>query len=223
MCIRDRDEGLSGSAGESLSTENSTSAGSSPTTTSPQVPGGEEEKNDDRNDRQFSNDLEGSCVGQEQDSDNESNASDDSEDDFSDVSEDELESDAPPSTRTRSSRRLARKRNVSNSNAKLLDEVVPSSMREAWDKARKLGPLTLERQRELKENDELEPSALIRPTRYHPVGAKDNNRPEHLKAADRRFLKAAFKNNYKIVVDQSYQKRKGSDSCLLYTSPSPRD
>ena len=87
---------------------------------------------------------------------------------------------------------------------------VTKSMREAWPKARVQGPLTLQRQQELADNAELEPSALIRPRRYHKVGVFDKNRPKHLKDADRKFIKAAFENNYKIVVSQSHNKRPGS-------------
>lgn len=134
------------------------------------------------------------------------------DDGLTDVSEDDFEGTPPrrqqPSRAAKKGGRARKKRRQPTDSTKSsFDTAMPTSFQRSLPRARVDGPLTLQRQRELADNDELEPSTLIRPTRFHKVGYFDRNRPQHLKVADRKFIKAAFENNYKIVVSQSHQKK----------------
>ena len=173
--------------------------------------GGEEESTSDRN---ISDGHETKSESNVETSDTESDAPDDSEsesdfesdgdyntdDDFSDISEDDY-AVPPPKPR-----KLPRKSKQ--------DKEFPLSFQKSIPKARLHGPLTAARQRELEFKDgiELEPSALIRPPRFEKPGKVEKNRSEELKAADRKFIQAAFDHDYKIIVSKSFQKRKNTAS-----------
>ena len=170
-----------------------------------------EGENEFTSDRNISDGHETKSESNVDTSDTESDAPDDSEsesdgesntdDDFSDISEDDYA--VPPPM----PRKLPRRR-------KKHDMGLPHSFKRDIPKARLNGPLTAARQRELEFKDgiELEPSALIRPPRFEKPGKIEKNRSEELKAADRKFIQAAFEHDYKIIVSRSFQKRKNTAS-----------
>ena len=102
-----------------------------------------------------------------------------------------------------------------------LHESMPSTFKKSLPNARKFGPLTEERIQSIRDKDELEPSALIRPTRFHKAGVYDSKRPKHLLDADKTFIKAAFEHNYKIRVSQTHNKREGTLSALRFNLVKP--
>ena len=186
-----------------------------PTIADRQDPGGGTDGNDDdlnTSDGQEAKLDDLSDASDTETSDASDTESDNSDDDFSDVSEDDYPE--PPARRKLPAsvpRRTSLKRRAEKSKH---DVGFPNSFKKDIPKARLNGPLTAARQRELEFKDklELEPSSLIRPTRFEKPGKIEQGRSDELKAADRTFLKAAFEHNYKIVVSQSFQKRKNSVS-----------
>ena len=150
----------------------------------------------------------------EPDSDNESveTDSDNSDSDEDHISEDDYEVAQPPKSSSRSLRRANRSRT---------DSSMPTSIKRSFDKARTQGPFTEQRLRHLAEKEKIEPNTLIRPPRFHKIGVYDNKRPQHLLEADRVFLRAAQEHDYKIVVNQSYDKRPGSLSAYRYDLVKP--
>ena len=152
-------------------------------------------------------------VTPEPESDQESVETDsDSDSDEDYISEDDHEETQIPKSSSRSLRRANRSRT---------DSSMPTSIKRSFSKARAQGPFTEQRLRDLAEKEKIEPSTLIRPPRFHKIGVYDKNRPQHLLEADRTFLRAAQEHDYKIIVNQSYDKRPGSISAHRYNLVKP--